>query len=237
MKLPYPTIEHLIFVSAALLLAGCQSPEQQTPQRSAETAQQLLGDSEPFKGRSVESLMSDSAAMQVADRLFGAQCASCHGADGRGSRRVIDLTAGRFNYGSTEAAVRTTIVQGRKSVMPPMGQANLGAVDLGQLVAYVRSLSSEDGDSASTYEQRGKLLFDQHCAVCHGPDGHGSVEKGAPNLADDYWQNGDSMMNIRLAITGGAKSECPAHPALSAPEVDLLTARVLKLAGRPSDAG
>jgi cytochrome c oxidase cbb3-type subunit 3 len=172
--------------------------------------------------------MADNGALEVAGRLYAARCASCHGPNGRGGRDAADLAAGHFNYGATAEAIRTTITQGRESRMPAMGRS-LGEVDLGQLVAYVQSLSTNDAP-ATAYQERGKDLFAQHCAVCHGDDGRGSVEKGAPNLADDYWQNGDSMMNVRLAITRGIDADCPAQGAsLTDAETNLLAAYVLKL--------
>jgi cytochrome c oxidase cbb3-type subunit 3 len=216
----------------AALAAGCQSADDSASpaaaRSSAESAEQLRAESAAFAGRPVMELTTDNAAMVLGERLFVAHCASCHGANGRGSRNSVDLTAGQFNYGTAPDAIRATIVDGRQSAMPPMGRS-LGEVDLGQLVAYVQSLSAETTGSTS-YQERGKMLFGEHCASCHGPEGRGSLEKGAPNLADDFWRNGDSMMNIRLAITRGIEAQCPAQGGvLSDDETNLLTAFVLKL--------
>jgi cytochrome c oxidase cbb3-type subunit 3 len=224
---------------AALLLAACGSGREGAgPSASsegvepggtaAETPEQLQAASADYAGRDVGALMSDIGAMEVGERLYRAHCASCHGPEGHGGHDAADLTAGHFNYGATPDAIRTTFTQGRKSQMPAMGRS-LGEVDLGQLVAYVQSLANESAP-ATTYQERGQELFAQHCAVCHGDDGKGSTDKGAPNLADGYWQNGDSMMNVRLAITRGIEAECPAQgAALTEPETNLLVAYVLKL--------
>jgi cytochrome c oxidase cbb3-type subunit 3 len=238
---PLPCARRAAALLAALLLAACGAGQEGAgPSASAasegaarndtatETPEQLERASAPYGGRDVAALMADAGALEVADRLYRAHCASCHGVEGHGGRDAPDLTAGHFNYGTTPEAIRATFTQGRKSQMPAMGR-NLGEVDLGQLVAYVQSLAKESAP-ATTYQERGKELFAQHCAVCHGDDGGGSIEKGAPNLADDYWQNGDSMMNVRLAITRGIEAECPAQGAtLSEPETNLLVAYVLKL--------
>jgi cytochrome c oxidase cbb3-type subunit 3 len=220
----------LAVCSAAALLAACQGAEPSSPQ-SAESPEQLKAESESFNGRSVADLQADASAMQLAGKLYVANCASCHGADGRGGRGVTDLAGGHYNYGTSEEAIRISIAQGRQSVMPAMaGQDTLGEVDLGQLVAYVRALPSKKGEPTTPYEQRGKMLFAQHCVVCHGADGSGSPEKGAPNLTDDYWQNGESMMNVRLVITAGQKSATPEFASkLSPTEIDLLTGYVLQL--------
>jgi cytochrome c oxidase cbb3-type subunit 3 len=66
--------------------------------------------------------------------------------------------------------------------------------------------------------------------ACHGAGGRGNTDLGAPSLVDDYWQHGDSMMNIRLAITRGTESTCPAQgDVLDATEIELLSAYVRQL--------
>jgi len=42
------------------------------------------------------------------------------------------------------------------------------------------------------------------------------------------------MMNMRLVITRGAVSDCPAHPEPTPAEVDLLTAWQLELIDAPA---
>ncbi len=236
-SLPYKLSKPIAALAAAAALAACQSGGGGPSGGAVKDAQQLTTESEAYAGRDVTELVSDAAAMRVAADLYAADCASCHGPKGTGGRSVMNLVDGRFNYGSTAEAIRATIAQGRKSVMPPMAnQANLGEVDLGQLVAYVRALPTKaPGAAPTTYEKRGRELFVKHCAVCHGDDAKGNTEKGAPDLTDHYWLNGDSMMNVRLTITSGDKTECPAHAdKLTPAQIDLLTAYVLKL-HRPAD--
>jgi cytochrome c oxidase cbb3-type subunit 3 len=222
----------------AVLLAACQSGDE-APARQVKSPEQLQSLSATYQGRAVTELVSDAGAMGVAKQLYAVNCASCHGSSGRGGRGVMDLVGGHFNYGTSADAIHTTISQGRKSSMPSVKDMHLGMVDVGQLVAYVQSLSSKDKDKdgPSLYEQRGEELFKMHCASCHGNDGRGNFMTGAPNLTDDYWLNGNSMMNIRLLITSGEDSECPAFGAkLNPTEIDLLTAYVLKLM-QPPPAG
>jgi cytochrome c oxidase cbb3-type subunit 3 len=227
------TARYTAAVAVAVLLAACGA-EDTPPPNSAElppSIEQLQAEAAPFAGRSVSDLRGDPSALATGRRLFEARCASCHGADARGGRNVTDLVDGVFAYGGSESAIRTTIGQGRTSVMPDMG-SSLGEVDLGQLVAYVQSLNFEA--PLSSYAERGKMLFEANCAKCHGADGRGNAELGASNLTDGYWQHGESMMNIRLVITRGTQSQCPGLRGDSIPaELDLLTAFVLQL--RDSD--
>jgi len=211
---------------AISLLAGCSgSGDADAP--AAVDLQALRAQSAAYEGVSADALRRDPGALELGRSLFAGHCASCHAADGSGTRGVTNLREGRLNYGADEAAVRTTIVAGRISTMPQMGRT-LGEVELGQLVSYVESLAGNI--ELSDYEVRGQQLYQENCVVCHGEDGSGNPELGAPDLRDDYWIHGESMMNKRLVITRGVESVCPPHgDALSGAEVELLTAFVLSL--------
>jgi cytochrome c oxidase cbb3-type subunit 3 len=160
--------------------------------------------------------------------VYAAHCADCHGPDGRGEKGVTDLTRGQFNFGSDAEAVFVTIRDGRRAEMPGVGSI-YGELQLGQIVAYVETLASNA--PLADYEADGRDLFRKCCTTCHGEDGRCRPALGAPDLADDSWQHGASMMNVRLAITRGTRSECPPHgPILSPVEINLLNAYVLRLA-------
>src|SRR6187402_3479820 len=137
----FPCARRAAALIAALLLAACGSGQEgagpsassegaETSSAAAENPEELQAASAAYAGRDVTSLMADIGALEVAERLYGAHCASCHGPEGHGARNAADLTAGHFNYGATPEAVRTTFTQGRKSQMPAMGRS-LGEVDLG----------------------------------------------------------------------------------------------------------
>jgi len=42
-------------------------------------------------------------------------------------------------------------------------------------------------DQASQSSQRGAAVFGEQCAACHGADGHGNRQFGAPALTDGIW--------------------------------------------------
>jgi cytochrome c oxidase cbb3-type subunit 3 len=214
-----------VFFAMTLLVACSGSGDADAPR--AVDLQALRAQSAAYEGTSADALRRDPAALELGRSLFAGHCASCHAADGSGSRGVPDLREGRLNYGADEAAVRTTILAGRVSTMPQMGRT-LGEVELGQLVSYVESLAGNI--ELSDYEVRGKQLYEENCVACHREDGSGDPELGAPDLRDDYWIHGESMMNKRLVITRGVESVCPPHgDVLNGTEVELLTAFVLSL--------
>ena len=76
----------------------------------------------------------------------------------------------------------------------PYGKDGLLKPDeVNAVVDYVLALSG--GEHKPAYEQ-GKALFQQNCASCHGPDGKGGREFGAPNLADQIWLYGGDRKTV-----------------------------------------
>lgn len=50
--------------------------------------------------------------------------------------------------------------------------------------------------------QAGQSIFNTNCAVCHKPDGGGSI---GPNLTDDYWILGGGISNVFHTISEGGR--------------------------------
>ena len=48
-----------------------------------------------------------------------------------------------------------------------------------------------------------RKLFADNCAVCHGPEGKGNREVGAPNLTDKIWLYGPDKATIMQGIQNG----------------------------------
>src|SRR3546814_2656487 len=75
------------------------------------------------------------------------------------------------------------------------------------VVAYVRSLSDPsvaEGANADAVAA-GAEVFTENCAACHGDDGHGSTELGAPNLADGFWIYGGDRQSIYRTVYRGRR--------------------------------
>lgn len=209
-----------------MLLAGCSDESADTP--SVESIQQLQQRSQAFAGRSATELLQDSVARTLAGELYGVHCTGCHGGNGDEPKRGIpDLAGAVLHHGDSEAAIRDTIRDGRQSAMPAFG-GEMSEVELGAVVALVRSFGS--GEALANYGETAVEQFNQHCVQCHGSDGKGNTAVGVPDLTDDYWLHGESMMNVRLTITGGVDAQCPPQAGmLDTATIELLTAHVLDL--------
>ena len=74
------------------------------------------------------------------------------------------------------------------------------------------SLSGRTHDSIRA--ARGREKFQTICAACHGAEGKGNPQLGAPNLTDKIWLHGSSEEAVVETITGGRNNLMPAHKEL-----------------------
>ena len=211
---------------ACLALASCGDSDS-SAQMSAEDIQLLHVQSASFEGMAVAVMRTDAAAMAQAERLFKVQCFDCHGPDASTRTGVRDLDLAVFNYGDSETDIRTSIADGRVSSMPGFGSM-MGEVEMGSLVAYLRSL--RNAEELVTFSDTAQLRFNEHCISCHGPDAHGNPALGVPDLTDAYSRHGNSLIEVRMVITRGVEAQSPAFSdRLTVTEVDLLTAYLLNM--------
>jgi cytochrome c oxidase cbb3-type subunit 3 len=106
---------------------------------------------------------------------------------------VSGYTAGIFKY-STRADVAVELanlekIRGAKMV-------SLGAAPLAEI--------EKDPALLALARARGKVVFGDNCAPCHGSGGAGA--KGYPNLNDDEWLWGGNLDQIMQTIEFGARS-------------------------------
>lgn len=164
-----------------------------------------------YQSMDIPQVAADPSAMAIGQNLFLQNCAQCHASDARGSRGFPNLADGDWLWGGEAARIKESILNGRTGVMPPQGQA-LGGEGAKDVAHYVMSLSGLPNDSIRT--ARGKGTFQQVCAVCHGADGKGNQQLGAPNLTDKIWLHGGSEPDIIATITNGRTGQMPAHKDL-----------------------
>ncbi len=177
-------------------------------------------------------------------RLFGDNCAACHGINATGGTGFPNLTDRGWLWGGDAAAIAHTIDVGvnspastetRISQMLAFGQDGILDNDAVLAVAnYVKSLSDPawaSGKAATIRE--GQAIFEANCTVCHGPDGHGSQQLGAPDLTDNDWLYGGDIDAIYKSIHAGRQGEMPAwEHRLSPVDRKTLTAYLLDKGGR-----
>jgi cytochrome c oxidase cbb3-type subunit 3 len=201
------------------------SEHKQWSEEAAHARQQYAPIYAAFAGRDIADLAKDPKAVALGRSLFANNCINCHGSDARGASGFPDLTDNDWLYGGTPDTIVTTITHGREGMMPALGAA-LGDQGVDEVVAYVQSLSGrqEPADKVAAGQTRFVL-----CAACHGPDGRGNQQVGAPNLTDDIWLYGGSPQAIRQSVVQGRHGKMPAWEWLGADRIRLLAAYVYSL--------
>ncbi|KRE15859.1 cytochrome C [Bosea sp. Root381] len=174
--------------------------------------------------------------------LFSDNCAVCHGTEGKGGPGFPNLAADSWLWGGSPEAIAETIRVGindtaketRVSQMMAFGRDGLlQREEVLAVVAYVRSLS---GQTLSTPDQArlpaGKEVFDANCVACHGPDGKGLHDLGAPDLTDAHWIYGGDLNAIFNSVQNGRVGHMPSWEGrLSPTEIKLLALYVGTLPG------
>lgn len=184
----------------------------------------------------VEQLSKDPQAVQMGERLFGDNCAACHGTTATGNTLIgaPNLTDDAWLYGGDGEAITTSIHDGRNGVMPAWNA--LGEETVDNLVQYVLSLSGREHDG--TMAKAAEPIFTSTCAACHGADGTGNTALGAPDLTDDFWLHGSSEADIHKTIHDGREGHMPNwDKRLTASEIHVLAAYVYHISRKDHEQG
>lgn len=206
-------------------LGWTSSGQYQTEQRRAQEAMAPLY--AKLAATPFEQLAKDPQAMAIGERLFGNNCAGCHGANARGSTGFPNLTDGDWLYGGEPQTIIETITKGRTGTMPPMGEAVGTSDDVRNVAQYVLSLSGAPHDSARAQLGKPKFVV---CAACHGPDGKGNPALGAPNLTDNVWLHGfGEAAIVRMVMQGKTSIMPPFEGRLNPEQIHVLAAYVWSL--------
>ena len=179
---------------------------------------------EKFLSQDLAQVAADPQARGIGERLYLTYCVQCHGADARGAKGYPNLADTDWLWGGEPGAIRTTILEGRQGMMPPMAQAVGSSADVENLAHYVMSLSG--GGHDATKAVLGKPRFEV-CAACHGAEGKGNTALGAPKLADRIWLHGGGVAAVIESINKGRGGQMPAfRESLGEGKVHLLAAYV-----------
>ena len=180
-----------------------------------------------FAALPADALARNPQAMAIGERLFANNCATCHGADARGSKGFPNLTDADWLWGGTPEKIVETITEGRQGMMPPMAAAVGGAQDVQNVANYVLSLSGSPHNAIAAAAGKAKFMA---CAACHGIDGKGNTALGTPNLADRVWLHGWGEEAIVAMVNNGKTNVMPAHKDRFTPEqIHVLAAYVWSL--------
>lgn len=168
----------------------------------------------------LDQIVGDEAllnyAMNGGAAVFKTRCAQCHGAGAGGFKGYPNLVDDDWLWGGTIEDIYTTISHGIRSEsdddthyseMPKFGEI-LEPAEIAELVQYVLALSGQNHDAGAA--AKGEVLFADNCAGCHGEDGTGDRDQGAPNLTDAIWLYGGDAATLKETITNSRFGVMPA---------------------------
>ncbi|WP_374632797.1 cytochrome-c oxidase, cbb3-type subunit III [Ferrovibrio sp.] len=151
--------------------------------------------------------------------LFAENCAPCHQSGGVGAKGYPNLADDDWLWGGSIEAIHQTLRNGirwpgnddtRLSQMPRfLADGMLTAPQVNAVADYVLSLSGLGPANLPTVAE-GAKIFAEQCVACHGEQGKGNRELGAPNLTDKIWLYGSDKASVVQTIAQSRNGVMPA---------------------------
>ncbi len=170
--------------------------------------------------------------------VFRAHCSQCHGSGAAGAVGYPNLLDDDWLWGGSLEDIEYTIRHGiRNETDFDARYSQMTAYEdifteeeILQTAEYVLSISGQEHDVAMA--EAGGVLFYDNCASCHGDDGKGMRDLGAPNLTDAIWLYGGDRDTIIETITYSRFGVMPPWgPRLDEDEIKAVTLYVHQLGG------
>lgn len=184
---------------------------------------------------SLDEILADQQMLDFARAqgraAFADNCAPCHGAGGGGAKGYPNLNDDDWLWGGKLDDIAQTVRHGvrsaddksRQGSMPAFGRDKLlERPDIEAVADFSRTLSGLPA-AAGADLARGKKVFADNCAACHGDAGKGNREIGAPDLTDQIWLYGSGRDTIVEGLMNGRGAVMPAW----APRLDDTTIKSL----------
>ncbi len=170
---------------------------------------------------------------------FADNCAACHGRGAQGKPGYPNLNDDDWLWGgklddiaqTVNVGIRATAPKTRQNLMPRFGLDKIfEPAQINDAAEFVLSLSGRIADPQAV--GRGKQLFADNCAACHGGTGMGKQEMGAPNLTDGIWLYGNTKQDVVTSIETGRGGVMPSWQGrLDAATIKQLALYVHELGG------
>jgi mono/diheme cytochrome c family protein len=170
--------------------------------------------------------LPDGATLQTAIKIFSAQCVSCHGADGLGTKIAPALNDPLVREKTADELTRTitfgsagTLMAGWNSVLPPEEISAMVTLVQRWEEVPLGTIPAPNVPIPTTAESiaLGGDLFAANCSRCHGPEGQGTPR--APSLNVKAFLTDTSDLAIQQIVTNGVPGT--AMPAWGARMTDV----------------
>lgn len=181
----------------------------------AETIQRLAS---ATPGEIVKSPELVALARAQGRATFLDNCAGCHGVGAAGAKGYPNLNDDDWIWGGTLKEIEQTIRYGVRfghdkgwqgPVMPAFGRESLlKSREIDAVAEFVRTLAGLKVDPKADIAL-GAKVYGEQCSSCHGDDGKGKSDIGAPNLTDAIWLYGSDKKTIVEGIVNGRGGVMP----------------------------
>lgn len=140
--------------------------------------------------------------------VFRTWCTQCHGSGAAGFVGYPNLLDDDWLWGGDIENIHATISHGirneddddaRYSEMPAFGDI-LETEEITSVVNYVMDLSGATPLDPAQVSAGSEVYLD-NCSACHGEEGLGNRDLGAPNLADAIWLYGGDYDTLMETVT------------------------------------
>ena len=145
-------------------------------------------------------------ATSVGAAVFRQNCSTCHGAGAAGAVGYPNLLDDDWLWGGEVEQIAATVRHGIRndedmdalwSQMPAFDEILTGE-EIDAVVQHVMAIAGAEHDAALA--ATGAEVFAGQCAACHGDDGAGNRDMGAPNLTDAIWLYGGDAASLEETI-------------------------------------
>ncbi|QJF52695.1 cytochrome-c oxidase, cbb3-type subunit III [Roseobacter ponti] len=150
----------------------------------------------------------NSYAVSAGAAVYRTWCTQCHGSGAGGAVGYPNLLDNDWLWGGSVEAIYSTVAHGirneedpdaRYSEMPVFGDI-LEEEEIAQVANYVMTLSGGTPVDAAA-SQAGEAIYADNCSACHGDNGLGNNDLGAPNIADQIWLYGGDYDTLVETVT------------------------------------
>lgn len=143
---------------------------------------------------SLAALPAAAAEVTLGERIYGAECANCHGERAQGGKggEYPRLAGQRSDYIQLQLKNFRDRKRQNKPMLPIFKAGKLRSSEIEAVADYLSNLPIPDPATVGVpAEVEGDLefgfeLYERDCILCHGPDGRGKEEKGSPQLIAQY---------------------------------------------------
>jgi cytochrome c oxidase cbb3-type subunit 3 len=177
-------------------------------------------------------------ATSAGGAVFRNNCSQCHGSGAAGFTGYPNLLDDDWLWGGDFENIEYTIRHGiRNEEDWDARYSEMTAYDeiftndeVDQVVQYVRLISGQEHDAGLA--EAGTELFLNNCASCHGDNGIGNRDLGAPNLTDAIWLYGGDLASLEETVRYARFGVMPPWgERLTEAEIKAVTAYVHQLGG------